>query len=51
MRTIYQTLVVGFLLAVSCGGTAAANAPTPTTTGTKALDLPCNPLVCSVKGP
>jgi hypothetical protein len=50
MRAIYRTFVVGVLLAISCGATAAANAPTPTT-GSTALDLPCNPLVCSVKGP
>ncbi|MGN6481728.1 hypothetical protein [Luteibacter sp.] len=53
MRTIYQTVLVGFLFAVACGSAVAASAPVAGSaqpkTQPQSLDLPCNPLVCSVK--
>ncbi|MGF6492051.1 hypothetical protein ABIE56_000204 [Luteibacter sp. 621] len=40
MRSMYKCLVMGFLVLASTG-----------TAAVQSLDLPCNPLVCSVKGP
>lgn len=53
MRTIYQTALVGFLFAVACGSAVAGSAPVAGSVQPKVQaqnrDLPCNPLVCSVK--
>jgi hypothetical protein len=42
MRSIYQLAAVAFLVSLSFGAVA---------TGQARADRPCNPLVCSVKGP
>jgi len=58
MNTINFRAILAVALFVACGTTAAASAPVTATatrahaqamTAPMAMDLPCNPLVCSVK--
>jgi hypothetical protein len=56
MNTINRRAIVAVALLLVCGVTAAAtppvsHAPVRSVTTSSSFDLPCNPLVCSVKGP
>jgi hypothetical protein len=54
MNTINRRVILAVALLFACGATAAATAPVShapvhSVTAPSLLDLPCNPLVCSVK--
>ena len=56
MNTINRRAILAVALLFACGATAAAtppasHAPVHSVTTPSSFDLPCNPLVCSVKGP
>jgi predicted outer membrane protein len=56
MNTINRRAILAVALLFACGATAAATPPAShaavhSVTTASSLDLPCNPLVCSVKGP
>lgn len=56
MNTINRRAILVVALFFACGATAAATAPVSTApvqhvSAPSSFDLPCNPLVCSVKGP
>jgi hypothetical protein len=56
MNTINRRAILVVALFFACGATAAATAPVSPApvqhvSAPSSFDLPCNPLVCSVKGP
>jgi hypothetical protein len=56
MNTINRRAIVAVALLLACGATAAATPPASratvhSVTASSSLYVPCNPLICSVKGP